>query len=347
MVERILSNIELGFDVVIVGAGAAGCVLAKELSSQYKVLLVDSREFPRRKACSGILVAEAIDFFGKKLDDKITVDSVKLDIEYVDLNNKTKKLTHKGFVNADRAKLDNFLFEQVKDKDNVSFLQKTKVIEFAYAEDKIHKVIVCESNGVLKPVVTKYLVGCDGALSLMIRKIFKKDIPFYVGVQELVKSNKKFDRAYFIFDNEITDFYSWIIPKGNYVEIGSLLDPYNTKEKFNSLKDKLSKTFEINGNGHIDSAIVLRPSSVKDICLGTDNILLCGEAAGLISPSSAEGISYALRSARLFAESINQKPKEALKEYTKRCKDLLDRLDSKFKKAKVLSDQNKRKNAFE
>lgn len=38
------------------------------------------------------------------------------------------------------------------------------------------------------------------------------------------------------------------------------------------------------------------PRRLSDICLGHDGVYLAGEAAGLISPSSFEGISYALRS---------------------------------------------------
>ncbi len=43
-----------------------------------------------------------------------------------------------------------------------------------------------------------------------------------------------------IFDEEITDFYSWIIPKDNYILLGSALKPKeNTWEKFELLKVKL------------------------------------------------------------------------------------------------------------
>ena len=43
--------------------------------------------------------------------------------------------------------------------------------------------------------------------------------------------------------------------------------------------------------------MILRPRSGSEICLGQGNVALIGEAAGWISPSSAEGLSYAFRSA--------------------------------------------------
>jgi len=138
-----------------------------------------------------------------------------------------------------------------------------------------------------------------------------------------------------------------VIPKGGYVEVGALLDPYNSRERFILFKKKIETMFNITGEGNISSAIVLRPRSVKDICLGEDNVLLCGEAAGLISPSSAEGISYALRSAKYCAEAINSKREGTLLEYKNKCKPLIERLDKKFKKSKLLSSPKARKAMFD
>jgi geranylgeranyl diphosphate/geranylgeranyl-bacteriochlorophyllide a reductase len=341
-----ISDLDLGFDVVIVGAGAAGCTLANSLSNKFKVLLVDSKTFPRKKACSGILVSEGKDFFGQDLDDSIFIDPKELDLEYLDINNNKKKFVTKNFYNTSRFELDQFLLKKINLKKHVTFLQNAKVVGFTSAADKKHEVVVCESKGVIKPIITKYLVGCDGALSTIRRKFFKKEIPFYVGIQELIKVERKIDKAYFIFDNEITDFYSWIIPKGDFVEVGSLLDPFNSKLKFNLFKNLLKERFDIVGEGDIDSAIVLRPSSIKDVCLGKGNILLCGEAAGLISPSSAEGISYALRSAKFCADALNQNQSNPFKIYSKNCKPLISRLEGKVKKSKILSNPKQRNKLF-
>ena len=46
-----------------------------------------------------------------------------------------------------------------------------------------------------------------------------------------------------------------------------------------------------------------RPSST---CTGKDGAYLTGEAAGMISPSSLEGISYSMESAIKLAEAINR-----------------------------------------
>lgn len=47
------------------------------------------------------------------------------------------------------------------------------------------------------------------------------------------------------------------------------------------------------------------PRGLGSFCVGKDRALLLGEAAGFISPSSLEGISYALNSAYELASILN------------------------------------------
>ena len=47
------------------------------------------------------------------------------------------------------------------------------------------------------------------------------------------------------------------------------------------------------------------PASLRDFCCGESGVFLIGEAAGFISPSSLEGISSAIYSARDLATVLN------------------------------------------
>jgi geranylgeranyl diphosphate/geranylgeranyl-bacteriochlorophyllide a reductase len=346
MISKDLNSIDLGFDIVVVGAGAAGCAFANEISEKYRVLLIDSKDFPRKKACSGILVNESIKIIGDKLNSNILVSKDKLNIRYIDWDNGLERLSQKDFLNSDRFLLDDMLFNGIRIKKNVSFLKETTCIDFNMTSDKEHYVLLIESNGFVKSIICKYIIGCDGALSKVRRKVHNNEIKYYIGIQEFIKSDKIFNEAYFIFDSQITDFYSWVIPKGDCVEIGSLLDPKDSRERFFLFKNKLAKEYGLVGNGNLNSAIVLRPVSRKDIFLGKGNIFLCGEAAGLISPSSAEGISYAINSAVICAKVLNENNKNLFDNYSKACKPILDRLDKKFLKSKLMSNVSQRKKLF-
>jgi flavin-dependent dehydrogenase len=109
-----------------------------------------------------------------------------------------------------------------------------------------------------------------------------------------------------LFDPEITDFYSWIIPKNDSLIVGSALAPgASASIKFEQFKQKLRRYgFEFGRSIDKSGALLLRPLNVSRIYNGRNNIALIGEAAGWISPSSAEGISYAFRSAAALAEAL-------------------------------------------
>jgi len=151
--------------------------------------------------------------------------------------------------------------------------------------------------------------------------------------------DSRLTEPFFIFDDEITDYYCWLIPKDDGVEIGAALSPYRARETFEKFKRKVSDKLGITGTGELQSAIILRPESAKDFILGKNSVFLCGEAAGLISPSSAEGISYALLSGKYCAEVFNSHKKNQLSLYKKKCKPILERLKNKIDKSKVLKQK--------
>ena len=67
---------------------------------------------------------------------------------------------------------------------------------------------------------------------------------------------------------------------------------------------------------------LLRASSPHQICLGRGGVILIGEAAGWISPSSAEGLSYAFRSALALAQAMTVAKPNPLPQYRRLCRGL-------------------------
>lgn len=93
-----------------------------------------------------------------------------------------------------------------------------------------------------------------------------------------------------------------MIPKNGHLVIGSALQSETTKMKYDLFKAKLAEKFGVNGEVlRKEAHLIFRPSSINDIFLGTGNLMLFGEAAGLVSPSTGEGISFALRSGHYCA----------------------------------------------
>ena len=114
----------------------------------------------------------------------------------------------------------------------------------------------------------------------------------YICIQEWYRADSS-GRNYYgaVFDDEITDFYSWTIPKEDRIILGSALAPRgDVLRRFDLLKTRLKEYgFDFGERLARNGAYLYRPVRGSHICTGGGRIALVGEAAGLISPSSAEG----------------------------------------------------------
>jgi flavin-dependent dehydrogenase len=109
-----------------------------------------------------------------------------------------------------------------------------------------------------------------------------------------------------VFDSSLTDFYGWTIPKGGNLLVGAAFrrGP-GVAERFDEFVRRVRGSgFRFGAEASRCAAMIARPASPLQLCPGASNVLLVGEAAGFISPSSAEGISYALSSGATLADAL-------------------------------------------
>ena len=71
-----------------------------------------------------------------------------------------------------------------------------------------------------------------------------------------------------------------------------------------------------------EGALILRPVKQNQLVSGKKGIALLGEAAGWISPSSAEGLSYAFKSALMLADALRSTPDGFEKRYHEKTRQL-------------------------
>lgn len=303
------------YDIIIIGAGPSGSNLARLLGDKYRILLVDRRDLGTSnnssftsKCCGGLLAPDAQEMLAKLglgIPKEVLVSPQLFAVRTIDIPNKLERLYQRFYINIDREKFDKWLVSLIPTNIDKRFGCIFRGLK--YEGDKVKVLLNHNGKNIIEE--TKLVIGADGANSLVRKQIDSSlNSPLkYISIQQIFHDTSH--QPYFtaIFDNSITDFYSWIIPKDGKILVGSALKLNdNPKEKFELLKEKLQEMgFSLFNNTKTEGAFINRPRRINQLNLGNNKVVLIGEAAGAISPSSAEGISYALKSSYFLYESLS------------------------------------------
>lgn len=304
------------YDIAIIGAGPAGATLARMLGRQYRVLLVDRRRLDRapaadglRKPCGGLLAPAAqreLAREGLGVPARVLAGPQLFAVRTLDLRADLERLYQRFYVNVDREAFDRWLVSLVPDRVETGFGWSLTSLERDVDGTMLR--FTTAQNGSAS-ILTRLVVGADGASSLVRRCAFA-DTPAphrYSAIQATfdVASADAYYGAF--FDADLTDFYGWSIPKGDRLLVGAAFSAGSgVGERFDALVARLRASGVVAGaESSRCGAMVSRPTSLTQLCPGAGGVLLVGEAAGFISPSSAEGISYALRSSAALAGALD------------------------------------------
>lgn len=314
------------YDIAIIGAGPAGATFARLVARDYRVLLIDRRPFAgeyenspaKTKCCGGLLAPDAQHLLGELglgVPKEIMVGPQLFTVRTIDLQNQLERYYQRFYLNLDRERFDRWLVSLIPDKVDIRF---GAVFKGFSDNGRFYNLTFLQGGRDCSEQV-KILIGADGANSRVRRLSFPDAaLPrIYIAIQEWFQSEREMPYFTTIFDNEVTDFYSWTIPKEGCLLVGSALSLSDKAgERFKTLKGKLKALgFQLGECVKREGAPIFRPESWRQVCVGKDRAALLGEAAGLISPSSAEGLSHAFKSALLCAQSLQDGPEGFLKRY--------------------------------
>ncbi len=313
------------YDVCIIGAGPAGSTLARLIGERYRVLLVDSRDlgstrFPcAAKVCGGLLAPKAQKELARQglgLPGDVILGPQLFAVRTVDVVAELERLYQRFYINVDREAFDRWLVSLVPDSVERGFGWTARTVE---ADGEATMVRFTTREGGTASVVARLVVGADGARSLVRRAVSREAAlpPRYVAVQATYHGTASDPFYGAVFDGTLTDFYGWTIPKGDTTLVGAAF-PMGTDipARFGRFVERVRGCgFAFGSELSREAAMVLRPSNPAHVHLGAGSVALVGEAAGLISPSSAEGISYALRSGRILAHALEPELAGAVERY--------------------------------
>ncbi|MBU2028847.1 NAD(P)/FAD-dependent oxidoreductase [Patescibacteria group bacterium] len=278
------------YDVAIVGAGPSGLRAAEILArADKKVLLLEKNNAIGPKVCAGGLTRKCIKLL--KLPPELTERSYQSAI-FNSPRVKTRLEFGKIFgYTVSRKKLGQWQLEKIKNT-SVEVRTGAEVIKITDQE-------VSLKNG--ECFQYKYLIGADGSNSI-VRKFLKLPIK-RIGVAFYYIVPQIFSEIEVTFNSKLFGpWFSWIFPYQNSTSIGfgcfpRIIPMERARANFD-LWLKLKK-IDISGAKFEASPINCDYRGVK-----FGNIFLVGDAAGLVSGFTGEGIYQALVSGEEVARKI-------------------------------------------
>lgn len=303
----------MDYDIIIIGLGPAGSTLAKQLPHSLKVCAIDKKPLEGegfKKLCGGLLAPDAQKFFARldlTLPKDVLVDPQIFSVRVLDLNSNKTRYYQRFYMNLDRDKFDKWLISQIP--DNVAIKSGCRCKEVGRIAGGF-SVQYLNQNGEFETISSRYVVGADGGGSMIRRKFFSgKAIRRYVAIQQWFEDTTAMPYYSSVFDSRATDCYSWALSKDGKFIFGGAYPPNKCRERFEAQKESLSQEGFLFGQPlKTEACTVFRPSKFGDFRTAKDGVFLIGEAAGFISPSSLEGISYGMRSGYILSEVFKNHP---------------------------------------
>ena len=303
------------FDAIVVGGGPSGATAADDLArAGHSVALLDKAG--RIKPCGGAIPPRLLRDFD--IPDELLVAKVRTARIIAPSERAVDMPIDGGFVGmVDRDVFDEWLRARAAkagaERHTGMFERITRdepgVVTVHYRPKHTGAETEASQEG-LQSLRGRVVIGADGARS----KVGKAEVPGGENVKcvfayhEIVSygddPNSAYDgaRCDVYYQGGLSpDFYAWIFPHGETASVGT-----GSMQKGFGLREA---TAALRGHVGLDSAKTIRkegaPIPLKPLKKWDNgkDVVLAGDAAGVVAPASGEGIYYAMLGGRLAADA--------------------------------------------
>lgn len=292
------------YDVIVVGAGPAGSTAARECASRgLSVLLLDKAEFPRDKPCGGgvtVRAARLLPFDLAPVTER-TISSVQFSLRQTGAF--TRQASQPLTYLTQRRHLDRLLLERAT---NAGVVLRQRAPVRAIEREAAH--VVVRAGG--EAFVGRTLVAADGAngqtarlAGVNVRRRMTIALEGNIAPSDSAGFPPRWEGTLGFYLGTLPGGYGWIFPKGDHLNVGAW-GATHVGPRLRGALDRVARYYGFDPAGLRGLRGHHLPVRQPGAPLVDGQMLLVGDAAGLLDPFTGEGIYGAIWSGRIAAAHL-------------------------------------------
>lgn len=324
-------------DILIVGAGPAGGSAAYEAASKgLNVVILEKRyNIGLPVQCAEYIPSQLV----REIDLPSYIRAQKIECMQTHMpDGQVIASKAQGFI-IHRDRLDKYLVEKAINKGARLYLE-AKAISYDRG------VVLARQGNTLLDIAPKIIIGADGPLSTVgswMESINQEFMQAAQYVMPLRERENSISSVY--FSSDIPGGYGWVFPKQDVANVGVGVNPGLGVMPGQALA---SFTRRLVAEGVVESRIIKRTGGLIPVggllqLHDGKNIILVGDAGGLVHPITGAGIASAVLSGKLAAgfawHALVENDLRLLAEYELECNEFFfDAFDLAHQKRKLLEE---------